>query len=50
MYYAQINQDGICVAVTQASGELLGAEFVPLSELDTSVLDMRWTGAAWVQA
>lgn len=50
MYYAQIDEDGICVAVTQAAGELIGPQFVPLESLDVSVLDMRWTGSAWVQA
>lgn len=47
MYYAQINQDGLCVAVTQASGELSGGQFVPLQLLDVSLLDMKWTGSAW---
>ena len=46
-YYAQLNGSSVCVAVTQTAGPLVGAQFVPLASLDTSVLGKTWNGSAW---
>ncbi len=47
MYFAQINGAGVCVAVTQSSAPLVGAQFVPLASLDISVLGKKWNGSSW---
>lgn len=47
-YYAQINQAGICIALSDLSGEVVNANMIPLPAYDSSVIGKRWTGAAWV--
>ena len=46
--YAQLNDSGICVAITQPGAPLIGPQFVVIGTLDASVLGKRWTGSAWV--
>lgn len=46
--YAQLNEDGICVSITQTPGVLEGPQFVVLPFFDLSVLLKKWTGTEWV--
>lgn len=48
MYFAELNIDGICIAVTQPKEPLVGARFVPLAFMDLSALGMRRVGNSWV--
>lgn len=48
MYYAQLDGGGVCFAVTQAAGPLVGPSFVPIASLNASLIGQRWTGSAWV--
>lgn len=50
MFYAQLDDSGVCRAVTQSAGPLIGPRFVPLPFLDVALLGKRWTGSAWVDA
>lgn len=47
MYFAQLNENGICVSVTQPAAPLVGPEFIPLTFLDMSVLGKKWNGTGW---
>ena len=48
-YYAQLNDDGIAVAVTQTHGPLTGPGLVAIESLDTAVLGRRRVGSQWVE-
>lgn len=50
MYYAQLNESSICIAVTQSAGPLVGPAFVQLAFFDTSVLAKKWDGSGWIAA
>lgn len=49
MNYAQLNDDNICIAVTQSAGPLEGAKFIALASFDLSVLGKKWQGGTWVE-
>lgn len=43
--FAQINADGICVAVSDLHSPVEHESLIPVESTD--VLGMRWTGEAW---
>lgn len=43
MYYAQINQDRIAYAVTEAAGQIDAPDMIALESFDTSVIGKRYT-------
>lgn len=47
-YYAQIDATGICIALSDLSGEVVAANMIPLPAYDSAIIGKRWTGAAWV--
>ena len=47
-YYAQISQDGICIAVTQAAGEIDLDSMIRIDSFDMLCLDKLWTGSEWI--
>lgn len=47
-FYAQIDATGICVAISDLSGEVIAANMIPLATNDSAIIGKRWTGAAWV--
>ena len=47
MYYAQINEDGICYAVTQTSGTIEQDDLIEIDGYDESLLGKRRTGDTW---
>lgn len=46
-FYAQIDVDGICYAVTQTTCEIIGSTLIVLPSYDLSVIGKRWTGSHW---
>jgi hypothetical protein len=46
-YYAQIDQAGICVAVSQLAGAVETEHMVELNSYDTELLGKRWNRGAW---
>jgi hypothetical protein len=46
-YYAQIDENGICFAVTQTAREIDQADMIPIDYLDESKLGMMRVGDAW---
>jgi len=42
MYYAQINVDNICYAVTQTTGEIIQADMISIASYDESFLGMKY--------
>lgn len=47
-YYAQINEDNICFAVSQLSGEMSQPDLIRLETFDLSLLGKIWNGAEWL--
>lgn len=47
-FYAQIDATGICIALSDISGEVIAANMIPLAVYDSTVIGKRWTGSAWV--
>lgn len=47
MVYAQINNENICIAVSNLSGKVSADNLIPLEVFDTSILGKKWTGDGW---
>ena len=47
MVYAQINDENICIAVSNLSGEVSADNLIPLEVFDASILSKKWTGDGW---
>lgn len=45
--FAQIDGAGLCVALLDTSGEVAGADMVPIANGEERI-GQKWTGAAWV--
>lgn len=48
MWYAQINESGVCVAITQPSEPLVGPQFVPIGESYQELHFWTWNGSEWL--
>ena len=46
-FYAQINQDDVCYAVSSTHGVIVDPDLIQLNSFDESVLGKRWTGTTW---
>jgi hypothetical protein len=47
-YYAQIDENSICIAVTQAAGEIDLPNMIPIAFLDESLLGKLWQDGQWM--
>jgi len=47
MYYAQIDENGICFAVTQTYGPIQQADMIPVDSFDQSLLGQKRVGESW---
>lgn len=47
MYYAQIDSDGICRAITETHRAIQGINLIPIAFFDESLLGKKWTGDTW---
>ena len=47
-YYAQINDDQICFAITQTAGLITQADMIPVASYDTSLLGRIRTNGEWL--
>ena len=46
-YYAQINESGICTAVSELSVEVDAPHMIELADMNRALLGQRWDGAQW---
>lgn len=46
-YYAQLNTEGICCAVSDLSGQVEGENMIPLESYDISVLGKKYVNGVW---
>ena len=49
VYYAQIDDDGICCGVSQLSGIVEHDNMIQLESYDMSLMGKLWTGTEWVE-
>lgn len=47
-YYAQINAQNVCFAVTQTAGEIIQDDMLRIDSYDTSLLNKIWENGVWV--
>ena len=47
MVYAQINEDKICVAVSQSGGTISGKDIIELEMFDASILGKKYNNGKW---
>ena len=50
MYYAQVNEDGICFAVTQTAGIVDSSDMIEIGSYNDSLLGKRRVGESWIDA
>lgn len=48
-YYAQIDDDSICMGVSQLSGVVDKPNMIELESYDTSLMGKMWTGTEWIE-
>lgn len=49
-YYAQIDSNFICFAVTQTSGPISQPDMIAIDSYDTSLLGKVWSDGQWLDA
>jgi hypothetical protein len=47
-FYAQIDADGICFAVSVLSGPVVSSNLIALAAFDENLIGKKWDGAAWL--
>ncbi len=47
-FYAQIDDDGVCYAVTQTAGPISAPDMVPIPDFDLTYIGRTYSGGAWV--
>ena len=45
--YAQLNEENICVGVSQLSGEVIADNMIPLEFYDSSLIGKRYQNGLW---
>lgn len=48
-YYAQLDETGICVGLSDLSGEVTADNMILLGSYDTSVLGKKYENGVWVE-
>lgn len=46
-YYAQLNEENICIGVSQLSGKKTENYMIELDSYDTSLLDKKYVNGVW---
>jgi hypothetical protein len=46
-YYAQLDSNDICGAITQTTGSITGPNIIFLGTEELPVIGKRWTGSSW---
>jgi hypothetical protein len=47
-YYAQIDGNSICYAVTQTAGEIIQNDMIRINSYDINLLGKKWENGTWV--
>jgi hypothetical protein len=49
-YYAQINEQNICLAVSELAAEMSESNLISIDTFDTSLLGKMWNGSSWEES
>lgn len=49
MFYAQLNEDNICFAISQLSGEVQADNLIVISSFDISIIGKKYVDGTWVE-
>lgn len=47
--YAQIDENNVCISVSQLSGEVSAINLIPLDSYDESILNKKYDSGEWVE-
>ena len=47
-YYAQVNENNLCFAVSELASEMNQENLITINELDVSLIGKMWNGSEWV--
>lgn len=47
MFYAQLNEENICIGISQLSGEVKAENMIEIETHDVGLLNKRWTRQGW---
>lgn len=47
MIYAQLNEENVCVGISDLSGEVQDPHLIPLKEFDLSIMGKRYENSMW---
>ena len=46
-FYAQLDQDGVCVGISQLAGEVEAAHMISIPDFDTGLLGQAYSDGQW---
>lgn len=49
MYYAQLNEDRICVGISELSSEIIDENMIQINEFDITLLNKRYMNGEWIK-
>ena len=49
MFYAQLNEENICVGISQLPGEVIADDMIQIDSYDTSLLRKIWQNGEWIE-
>lgn len=47
MVYAQLNDEKICVGISDLSGEVVAEDMIKIDEFDTTLLGKKYNNGSW---
>lgn len=48
MYYAEINNDSVCIGISKLGGQVASAKMIPIDTYDTTLMGKKWNGVKFV--
>ena len=49
MFYAQLDEENICMAVSRLSGEVEAENLIEIPSFDTSIIGKKYADGTWVE-
>ena len=49
MYYAQLNEDRICVGISELSSEIIDENMIQINEFDITLLNKKYMNGEWIK-
>ena len=46
-FYAQLNEENICIGVSQLSGKVDNPLLIPIAEFDSSIIGKKYSNGVW---